>query len=189
MKLEVNSEAYCSFYTYIALCGALISEIEPTWTFLRLVLSQQGLSLTWTPARSLKPLTVLKQPRQKWEISKCQSLADTTIKRSQLESERPWRAGGDGRVGRGVLYIVTLWISTHHIMSIHSLCWIFPDSASQQIVCPSPCSSELKATGNHIGVSIRGQQGRTITGTWFKFLAVLYYADYIFRKQREMICI
>lgn len=89
--------------------------MEPTLTSLRLVLSQQGLSLTWIPAQSLKPLNVLKLPVQKWEISKCQSSADTTIKRSRLESERAWGSGG-GRVGWGLLYIVTLWISTHHIM-------------------------------------------------------------------------
>lgn len=47
-------------------------------------LPQQGLSLTWTPAQSLEPLTVLKLPMQKWEISKCQSSADTTIKQESV---------------------------------------------------------------------------------------------------------
>lgn len=86
------------------------------WSPRELFLSQQVLSLTWTPAPSLKPLTVLKLPVHKWEeISKCQSLADTAIKRSQLESEKgAWGKWRHSREGWCCLYIVTHWISTRH---------------------------------------------------------------------------
>lgn len=134
----------------------MIIKMEPTITFLMLVFAQQAPSLTWAPAVSLEPLTVLKLPMQKWEISKCQSTADTAIKGSQLE---PLRARGVWwwwwRWKRGVVFPMH-----RHSLRINSSYYVRPPHCAEFLPAaihakssrpPSPCLLKVTATGISCG--------------------------------------
>lgn len=177
----------------------MIIKMEPTLTFLMLVFAQQAPSLTWAPAVSLEPLTVLKLPMQKWEISKCQSTADTAIKGSQLE---PLRARGVWwwwwRWKRGVVFPMHRHsLRTHHItcvlLTVPSSCprrFTPSHLVLRHLVC-----SKWQPLEYRVGVSIRWQQGTQITGTLFIMNSskthhpAIHCVDNALRTWREMIWI
>lgn len=147
----------------------MIIKMEATLTFLMLVFAQQAPSLTWAPAVSLEPLTVLKLPMQKWEISKCQSAADTAIKGSQSGPERAWGVWWWWRWKRGGGLSYESSHSENQLIisrASASLCRVLARGDSRQVISSSvTLFAQSDSHWNIVYYTIRWQQGTPTTGT------------------------
>ena len=129
---------------------------------------------------------------QKWEISKCQSLADTTIKQ---ESVGVWKGLRGRWWRRGVTFPLH-----RHTLNINSSYYVHPPHCAEFLPTVlhsksspplSPCLLTMTATGNHVGVEIRWHHCTTISSTLYcktsnkSPLPVFYYVDNVVRRQEK----